>query len=322
VALKGESMTNVTSARFVLFALVFVFVAACKQDKSQTAADAQDADPVFLLESGDEPRALIRYQIAPGTKTQSIMDFGFASLTMTEDAAELDVIPGVRLRFSAGPSVKTERGDRWDEHVVESEAVIPEGTPSRVARDLRAGVKVLNNVGGWIERDDRGIALATDLNERAKRPDVPARLLVMLVNARTTLADVPLPAGPVGLGARWETRKQLSLYGFKVKQVNTYTLLARVGNEIKLQVTTQQTALPQTISFPEDGLTIHVESYSSTASGEIVNNLHALSTEATARGESKSRLTVESADGTEKVETERAFEFQMSNEEVEIPTAP
>ncbi|MGB3052736.1 MAG: hypothetical protein WBB42_17170 [Polyangiales bacterium] len=310
-------MTKSIAVRVALFASAVVLVAACKGDKSQTAADAKAADPVFLLESGEEPRAQLRYQIAASTKAESIMDFGFASLTTTRDAATLDVLPGVRLHFVAGPSVKTAGGNRWDEHVVESRSIIPEDMPRRVARDLQAGAAVLKDVGGSIERDDRGIVLATDLNERAKRPDIPARLLVMLVNARTTLADVPLPAEPVGLGARWETRKQLNLYGFKVSQVNTYTLVGRVGDELK--VTTQQTALPQTVSFPEDGLTIAVESYSSTGAGEIINNLHALSTEATPRGESQSKLTVTSVDGTETIETERVFEFQLSNTLVEIP---
>jgi hypothetical protein len=312
-------MTTGIAIRVTLFACAVVFTASCKGEKSQTAADAKAADPVFLLESGEEPRAQLRYQIAASTKTESIMDFGFASLTTTRDAATLDVLPGVRLLFVAGPSVKTAGGNRWDEHVVESRAIITEDMPRRVARDLQAGAAVLKDVGGSIERDDRGIVLATDLNERAKRPDVPAGLLVMLVNARTTLADVPLPAEPVGLGARWETRKQLNLYGFKVSQVNTFTLVGRVGDELKLKVTTQQTALPQTVSFPEDGLTIAVESYSSTGAGEIINNLHALSTEATARGESQSKLTVTSVDGTETIETERVFEFQLSNTLVEIP---
>lgn len=121
---------------------------------------------------------------------------------------------------------------KWDEPVVETEVLVPEGTPPRIARDLRASLAVLDDIGGTVERDDRGIAIVTQLNERAARTDVPARLLVMLLNARTTLGDVPLPADPVGLGARWETRKTRVLYGFKVRQVNTYTLIARAGDEL------------------------------------------------------------------------------------------
>ncbi len=317
-----RASNSIGAARAVTNGFASRILRACGVDGE--ALDHLTGEPLsladaLLLESGEEPRAVLRYQIAASTKTESTMHFGFASLTTTGDDATLDVLPGVRLRFVAGPSVRTAGGSRWDEHVVESRAIIPEDMPRRVARDLQAGAAVLKDVGGWIERDDRGIVLATDLNERARRSDVPTRLLVMLVNARTTLADVPLPAEPVGLGARWETRNQLKLYGFKVSQVNTYTLVGRVGDELKLKVTTQQTALPQTVSFPEDGLTIVVDSYSSTGAGEIINNLHALSTEATARGESQSKLTVTSVDGTETIQTERVFEFQLANTLVEIP---
>jgi hypothetical protein len=185
---------------------------------------------------------------------------------------------------------------------------------------LRASLSVLDDVGGTVERDDRGIAIATQLNEHAARADVPARLLVMLVNARTTLGDVPLPAEPVGLGARWETRKTRVLYGFEIRQVNTYTLIGRVGDELKLRVTMQQTALPQTLTFSEDGIEIVVDSFSANASGDIVNNLHALNTEAHATGESASRLTVRSSEGTEKVSTSRVFEFRTTNTDVQIPS--
>ena len=75
---------------------------------------------------------------------------------------------------------------------------------------------------------------------------------MMIVNARTTLSRVVLPAGPVGLGARWEARKELQLYGFKVQQVDTYTLVERVGDEIKLNVAVTQNALPQTLDFPDE----------------------------------------------------------------------
>lgn len=119
-------MTKGIAMRVTLFLCAVVLTAACKGDKSQTAANAKAADPVFLLESGEERRSQLRYQIASSTKTESNMDFGFASLTTTRDAATLDVLPGVRLHFVAGPSVKTAVGNRRDEHVVESQAIITE----------------------------------------------------------------------------------------------------------------------------------------------------------------------------------------------------
>jgi hypothetical protein len=54
-------------------------------------------------------------------------------------------------------------------------------------------------VGGTVEMNNRGIALTTELNDKAESPDIPLRLLMMIVSARTTLSRVALPAEPVGL---------------------------------------------------------------------------------------------------------------------------
>jgi hypothetical protein len=178
--------------------------------------------------------------------------------------------------------------------------------------DLNKSVSVLNNVGGWVEVDDRGIIQRTELNHAAKRSDIPIRLLAMIINARTSLARVILPAEPVGAGARWEARKDLVLYGFEVSQVDTYTLTEKVGDELKLNVQMQQTALPQTVTFDEEGVELAVESFKMNASGEVVANLNALEANAAASGESVGVLNVKTVDGTERVEIDRAVQVRMT----------
>ncbi len=188
------------------------------------------------------------------------------------------------------------------------------GTPaSRTAIAASAtSPRTLNNVGGWVEVDDRGIVQRTELNEMAKRSDVPVRLLVMIINARTTLARVLLPAQPVGLGARWEARKDLVLYGFEVSQVDTYTLSEKVGDELKIDVQIQQTALPQTVTFEEEGVELTVDSFKMNASGEVIANLNALEANAAAKGESTGVLNVKTVEGSEKVEIDRAFQARLT----------
>jgi hypothetical protein len=136
---------------------------------------------------------------------------------------------------------------------------------------------------------------------------------MMIVNARTTLSRVVLPAGPVGLGARWEARKELELYGFKVQQVDTYTLVERVGDEIKLNVVVTQNALPQTVDFPDEGIAISVEQMSANANGEIILNLNTLESDAAASGAATDKLSVTAPEGTEKISVDEAFEIRMTN---------
>lgn len=306
-------MTRTAIVRGLILVVALIAWTGCKKDDSSKTAAAASGDPVLLLETGAEPHAPLRYKIAEGTTTKSNMDFTIATLATTDDAAALSVVPGVRLHIVSGPAMATDDGVKFEVNIAKAEAAIPQGIDPKIAEDLRKSAAILDDVGGTVEMDDRGILLAAELNDRAKSPDVPVRLLTMIVNARTTLSRVVLPAEPVGLGARWEARKELELYGFKVQQVDTYTLVERVGDEIKLNVSVTQNALPQTVEFPEDGLSIAVEQMTANANGEIILNLNALESDASGAGEAKDKIAVTGKDGTKRIEVNEAFEIRMTN---------
>ena len=299
--------------RGLMMISVLLVLGSCKKDgTSATAADA-NADPVLLLDAGAEPQALLRYKIAEGTTTKSNMDFTIATLAKTSESASLSVVPGVRLHIVSGPAMATERGVKFEVKIAKAEAAIPQGLDPKVAKELQESAAILDDVGGTVEMNDRGVSLSTELNDRAKSPDIPLRLLMMIVNARTTLSRVVLPAEAVGLGARWEARKELQLYGFTVQQVDTYTLVERVGDEIKLNVVVTQNALPQTVDFPDEGIAISVEQMSANANGEIILNLNALESDAAASGAATDKLSVTAREGTEKISVDEAFEIRMTN---------
>jgi hypothetical protein len=306
-------MKKQSLVRSLILLSALLVLTSCKKDgSSATAADA-NADPVLLLEAGAEPQSPLRYKIADGTTTKSNMDFTIATLATTSESAALSVVPGVRLHIVSGPAMATDNGVKFEVNIAKAEAAVPQGIDPKVAEELRQSAAILDDVGGTVEMNDRGIALATELNDKAKSPDIPLRLLMMIVNARTTLSRVVLPAEPVGLGARWEARKELMLYGFKVQQVDSYTLVERVGDEIKLNVTVTQNALPQSVDFPEEGISIAVEQMVANAGGEIILNLNALESDAAATGDATDKLTVTGPEGTEKVEVNEAFEIRMTN---------
>lgn len=306
-------MMNRAIVRGLVLTLALVAWTGCKKGESSTTAASRGGDPVVLLDAGAEPRAALRYKIADGTTTKSNMDFTMATLATTEDGAALSVLPGVRLHIVSGPAMSTNNGVKFGVKITKAEAAIPPGLDPEVAADLKKSASVLDDVGGTVEMNDRGMTLAASLNDKAKSPDIPVRLLTMIVNARTTLSRVVLPAEAVGLGARWEARKEIELYGFKINQVDTYTLVEKVGDEIKLNVTVTQNALPQSVEFPEDGLAIGVEEMSANANGQIVLNLNALESDAAGKGESRDRLTVTDGEETAKINVEEAFEIRMTN---------
>jgi hypothetical protein len=295
-----------------IFLSALVALTGCKKDETPTTPTA-GGDPVVLLAAGAEPQTPLRYKIAEGTVTKSNMDFTMATLATTSDAAALSVVPGVRLHIVSGPTTTTDDGVKFEVNISKAEAFVPDGVDPKLAEELRQSASILDDVGGTVVMNDRGMLLSAELNDRAKSPEIPVRLLTMIVNARTTLSRVVLPEEPIGLGGRWEARKEIELYGFKINQVDTYTLVERVGDEIKLNVTVTQNAVPQTVNFPEDGLSIAVEQMTANAGGEIILNLNALESDAAASGSSKDRIAVTGKDGTEKIEVDEAFEIRMTN---------
>ena len=298
----------VLRASVVVFALI-----ALNGCKSDDAGDAKKNDPVLVIDAGAEPREQLRYNIAHGTTTTSKMEYALSSLTTTSETSTLSVTPGVRLHIVSGPTLEGKRDSiRFDVRIVKAEAIVPEGTDPLIKMELDKSVSILNNVGGWVEVDDRGIVQRSDLNSAAQNPEVPARLLMMIINARTSLARVVLPAEAVGVGARWEAKKELVAYGFKINQSDTYTMLEKAGDTVKLNVQIQQNAPAQAITFEDEGVELSLEGLNMNATGEVVLDLRALEANAMASGEAADLMNVKTVDGSETIEIDSTFDVKMT----------
>jgi hypothetical protein len=212
-------------------------------------------------------------------------------------------------QISSGPAIKLPNGNaRFDVRIVKAEAIMPPGVDPAVEDDFNRSAALLKDVGGWIEVDDRGIVQRSELNQAAKNPNVPVRLLM----ARTSLARIILPAEPVGLGASWEARKELKIYGFEMQQVDRYTLIDKVGDELKLRVEIVQTAPKQTLTFVEEGVEFALRSLSMSADGDVILNLNALEGSASVQGQSAEVLTVKTVQSKEKIKLNSAFQLDMN----------
>ena len=299
--------------RGLVLAYAVLALGACRESNTAAVAAAEDDGGVRVLDKGQRPRSKIRYSVAAGSTTSSTTTLRVASLVTGEQNATLTVLPGLRLDIVAGPAEVTERGVKFKVDVVRSEALVPDGLDDRLADQLRDGAALAQSIGGWVEVDDRGQVLAGAFDQQAKRPGLPDRLLRMIVNSRETLTRIRLPEEKVGLGARWESRRQIKAYGFDLQQVNTYTLVDRVGDEIMLNVTVQQMARPQRLDFPEDGVEISLRSMTSEAEGQIIVDLDALESDASVNGTAEDDLLVKTLEGTESIDIKEKFEIQVVN---------
>ena len=271
-------------------------------------------DPVIVLAYGVGPRVPLRYAIQEGSVTTSTLEISTSSMmTTTSSGEKLSRGPSLRFVVSSGPAIKLPTGNvRLDIRIVDSQAVMPPGFEPEVTRDFSQSAALLGDVGGWIEVDDRGNIVRSELNQAAKNPKVPTRLLMTIVQARTSLARVVFPAEPVALGARWEARKRLKLYGFEIQQTDRYTLRDRSAGTVKLEVEIVHSAPEQNLTFAEEGMELALKSLSTTARGEIDLGLSALEGNARLKGQSQESLTVTKGGHKENVELDSAFELNMN----------
>jgi len=318
----------VTKQAFLLVYTVTCGLLVFPGCKSDTAIDAKK-DTVVVLDYGDSARRPLRYQIRDGSMTTSTLELSTSSMTTTTgDGEELTDAPTLRFVVSSGPAIKLPNGNlRLDVRIVDAEAVVPPGFEPQVESDLNQSAALLRDVGGWIEVDDRGNTIRSELNQAAKNPNVPTRLLMTIVHARTSLARVVFPAASVGLGAVWEARKQLKLYGFEIQRTDRYTLIDRNADDVKIKVDINHTAPEQTLTFVEDGVESALKSLSTTARGEVTLNLKALEGNARVEGESTQALTVKTGDVTEKIQLDSAFQLKMdvsyeASQRLEHPVDP
>ncbi len=302
-------MTKQAFLRAFSVACGLLVFAGCKSD---TARDA-NKDSVVVLDFGNQYRFPLRYQIRNGSITTSTSELSTSSMmTTTRDGEALTDAPTLRFVVSSGPAIKLPNGNvRVDVRIVHAEAVVPPGFERQAERDWNQSAALLRDVGGWVEIDDRGNTVRSELNQAAKNPDVPTRLLMTIVHARTSLARVVFPAAPLGLGAVWEARQQLKLFGFEIQRTDRYTLTDRNADEVKLRVHILHKAPEQTLTFVEEGVEFALKSLSTTARGEVVLNLNALEGNARVEGQSSENLTVKTGESMENIELVSAFQLKI-----------
>ena len=284
--------------------------------KTNTAKDA-NWKPVVVLEQGMAPQLPLRYAIAEGSTTTSTMELTIPSQTTTTSQSEaFTKAPGLRIVVATGPAAKLANGNtRVDINIVEAEAITHAGTDPEVARDFGASAGLLRGVGGWIEVDDRGVIQKSDLNEAAKSANLPIRLLMTVIQARSSLARVVFPFESVGLGGRWEARKQVEMFGFEIEQVDRYKLLERVGDELRLAVEIAESAPKQTVEFEDQGMKVKLESLSVSARGDLVVHFDALEASGRVEGRATEVLSVKGRDGKENIELDSAFRVDIAVED-------
>lgn len=202
-----------------------------------------------LLDAGVEPRTALRLQMVEGATTTISLRLDLdVSQTSSGQTQALDNPPVVEtVRFT----VESVDDDGADVSFAFTAADIDRtGTLLSEADFLTitAEVRKLIGVGGTARLSSRGAftRFAYDLPDELD-PTVAATL-DQAQDQFTTLA-VPLPAEPVGVGARWTVDTSARLSGIAVDQTTTFEITAMDGSAITYTSATTQTAEPQAVDL-------------------------------------------------------------------------
>ena len=265
--------------------------------------------PFELLDAGDEPRALLRYAIEEGPTTSSDISLEAISDERAGKTTTMSGLKRLHIKAALGPAQRVGDEIRFEYEIVDSEAVAGSAATKRLIDDIEADPHFMTGVGASIVINDRGQTLGGQYNDKAE--DIPLRLLWTITNVETFLSLVVLPEEPVGIGARWRIRGMLALYGIKMQQEASYTLVERSGDEIVLEIDFERVGERQTIEFAKADSAVEVQSSHETASGRIRLDLKHLGSNGRATGAIHNEVVVVEGDTRERQEIDERFEIRI-----------
>jgi len=286
-----------------------IAVQGCNTLPEPQVAAAPPSSGVFLLDAGAEPRSLLRYAIEEGTTTKATTTVRVRSTGDKVPDRYLSGLRSVELDVVYGPAEPEGNRIKYPLQIVGAKAVSEPNASRATKKELEDQAALLRGAGAVVEIDDRGHLRGSEMN--AVAAEVPVRVLWDLLMTLFSVSEVWLPEEPVGLGARWQYRGMIAVYGLRIEQAITYTLSERVNDKPVLEMDFEQIGGDQVVSVPGSEAPIEVVSARMTATGRTVLDLTSVVSSGSVSGLVRDVLVV-SEDGKEKSAlVEEAFEVQV-----------
>lgn len=222
--------------------LIALAVFGCKQgDEAGKRATAPDLQ---LVSAGNEPRQVLRYHAAKGTKQQleiavdvevgaGEMGGPMPTIVMTLAIEVEAVLPtGMKLRTSVVDAVARDR----------DETKVPTNALSGPL-DLMKGIVITSTM------TQSGRLFGTKLDTGSKPIPATAKTQLAALSASFDQLMMPLPEAPVGVGAVWRNSKPLEQNGMKMTAVNSIELVSVVGDKLTYNIDTEVHGDDQTVKY-------------------------------------------------------------------------
>lgn len=258
---------------------VFILLASC------SAPAEEEFRGLRLLNAGEEPRALLRYDLAAFSPASMAMTMKMESVISSDDLPDNEmttVMPSFVMNLDTTDHVLDDEGHLTLVSTMGGVAVeAREGVDPAIMAVLEDLFDQMTGIRMTVTMDDRGQVLSQIVDFGGMDPalrqqmEESIRLVEDMVHG--------FPEQPVGVGAQWEEREVIVMQGVEMAFRTVYTLVERVGNEVTLDLQMEQTGTMGTPDAPPVAM-------STTGGGRMAIRLDRQVQEGTMRMESTSSV--------------------------------
>jgi len=245
------------------------------QTDGKAKATATGVGQVKLLNPGVEPRQVLRLHPKAGDKQTLTMTMKMGmDMQMGEGQSMPMKMPAMKFVMDETVGAVSPGGDisyetvMTDLNVADDPDVMPQ-----IAQALKTSMGGMKGMAGSGIMTDHGITkdIALKLPEGA---DPQVRQVMDQMKETFSQASMPLPEEPVGVGAKWEVKKQVKSQNMNISQTANYELVSLEGERMTARSVITQTAANQKISSPAmPGMKFDLTKMSGNGKGEIVLDL-------------------------------------------------
>jgi hypothetical protein len=268
----------------------------------------ESAMSITLLDPGAEPRVELRYRITPGIVTARLSQSQVLSQTIDGAAVPSPGDTGSVLEMS----VETEPVAEGVRLTSEITSAVPNAdVDPELSQTLGATLASLVGVRMVSVVDDRGLVLSSEVDQQSLA-GVPDQVVAMMSSVADQAQGVtPLPAEPVGVGARWQFEQRLESAGIPITQTFEVTVISIDGDLVTLSSIGGQTVAPGPVQIPAlpAGATAEVTNWQADITAEIVVDLTEPFPTSTLRSISRQSLLID--DGRQSVTLDQTIELEQ-----------
>ncbi len=206
---------------------------------------------VRLVDAGRAPRRALRFAVKPGQRERMTMTMNMAmAVSLGDKTAPPSQIPAVVMVMDIVVAEVRPSGDIRHEFTFSQLKTQPAaGIDPQINATIDKALAKLAGLGGHAVITNRGFQ--REVHIRAlPGADPSLRQLVQGMQQATQHIALPLPAEPVGAGARWTFSTPMTEGGVKLTHTATYDLVGIAADVIDCKLTVTQTAAKQKVQSP------------------------------------------------------------------------